>query len=465
MPHAAVRWWTVLIVRDDDFAATLPGIKCQFVLSKFHMNEGRLRKAWLVIRRAIEYALLAGMHLSTRTPRPTDSLFERKLNIWCQLVTSDRTIGLILGLPYGVRDAFFSPQVALRLNSTIPAAEQYMLRIGVITGRMVDRNQDPANLCLESTLHFDREFMEAMEAMPHAYSGAEPGPDETREDFYDRVPLQFFPKTLRALIHLPFMLKYPHDPRFSFCHQMAIQSSREGLALYKVLRSITRSYLCKVIDFLAFTMGMLLVVHLHDKSKELPSHTKEQDETDRELMRDVVVMLRQAAAEPGGSVAAESANTFGAIYDTRSQTENWTSSASCKVTVPYFGTITVGAGTKFLLKPQANGQVPDHTSPQEWATVSEQTPGPLYTPLISDREGASAADSDIVNCVTPAARVGESQYSRPELLEGADVPTNALTGLESNAFMGLFDDFGQYVWPNPNVDLGLDQCWDLTWFE
>lgn len=63
-----------LIVRDDDFAATLPGIECEYLLSKFHLSEGRLRKAWFVIRRAIEYAHLAGMHVSTRTPRSSDAL-------------------------------------------------------------------------------------------------------------------------------------------------------------------------------------------------------------------------------------------------------------------------------------------------------------------------------------------------------------------------------------------------------
>lgn len=453
-----------LVVRDDDFAATLPGIECQYLLSKFHMNEGRLRKAWLVIRRAIEYANLAGMHLSTRTPRPTDALFERRLKIWCQLATSDRTVSLLLGLPYGVADAFFLPQVNLRLNSSIPAAEQYMLRIGVITGRMVDRNQDPANMCLESTLRLDQELMEAIDAMPHTYSGTEPGPDEKLEDFHDRVPLQFMPNTLRVLLHLPFMLKYPHDPRFSYSHQMALQSTREGLALYKVLRSITRSYLCKMIDFLAFIMGMLLVVHLHDRSEEPSSHSKEQDEKDWELMRDVVAILRQAAAEPGGSVAAESANILGAIYDTRTQKENWTSSATCKITVPYFGTIIVGAGTKFL-RPKSEDQHLDYTCPPESTTSSKQTPTALYTPPLSVPEGASAANSDIVDGVTPVTGVGEAQYSRPDLPAGAGVPTKPLTGLESNAFTGLFDDFGQYIWPNPNVDLGLDQGWNLNWFE
>lgn len=112
-PHEyAARYYAAvdrLIVRGDDFAATLPRIECQYLLSKFHMSEGRLRRAWLVIRRAIEYAHLAGMHLSTWASRSSDDLFERRLKIWCQLATSDCTLTLLLCLSYGVGDAFFLP--------------------------------------------------------------------------------------------------------------------------------------------------------------------------------------------------------------------------------------------------------------------------------------------------------------------------------------------------------------------
>lgn len=445
-----------LIVRDDDFAATLPGIECQQLLSKFHLNEGRLRKAWLVNRRAIEYAHLAGMHLSTRTPRPSDTLFEERLKIWCKLATDDRSLSLILGLPYGVAEGFFLPQIERRLSSDISPAEQYLLRIGVVTGRMVDRNQNPADMCLESTLRLDQDLMDAWEALPYSFSGSESGLNESREQFYDRVPLQFIPKVLRALLHLPFMLKYPHDPQFSYSHRIAIQSTREGLALYKVLRSITRSYLCKMIDFLAFTMGMLLIIHLHGHSTELPDHSKEQDEKDWELVRDVVMILRQAAAESGGSVASESANILGAIYDTRTQMGNWASSATCKITVPYFGTITVGAGTKFL-RPSSKDQRHEDSSPQERTGLSKPIVGQPYTPPMSDRDGSSVAHPDSLNNNTPNADVGAADYST--------LTANTFANLDTNAFTGLFDDFGQYTWPNSNMDLGLDQGWNLNWFD
>jgi hypothetical protein len=445
-----------LIVRDDDYAATLPGMECQMLLSKYHLNEGRLRKAWLVVRRAIEFAHLAGMHLSTRTPRPADTLFDRRLKLWCAITNADRSLSLILGLPYGVADAFFKPQAELRLSGDIPAAEQYILRIGIISGHMIDRNQNPSEMCLESTLRLDKELMDAWEAMPRSLSASEPGPDEVLEDFHDRIPLHFMPKVYRALLHLPFMLKYPHDPRFSFCHRTAIQSTREGLALYKVLRTIARSYLCKIFDFLAFIMGMLLIVHLHGYSEDSPDHSKEQDDKDWELVRDVVSILRQAAAESGGSVAAESANILGAIFDTRAQKENWNSLATCKVTVPYFGTITVGAGTN-LLRPKSKDQNVGVPSPAVATNPSKRTASQLFTPPMSDPE-ASSINADTINDKNDGGGTLGADFSTQPLVPGDEFGTN-------NLFTGLFDDFGQYMWPNPNVDLGLDHGWNLNWFE
>ncbi|QQK40908.1 Fungal transcriptional regulatory protein, N-terminal [Penicillium digitatum] len=251
-----------LIARDDNFAATLPG--------------------WLVIRRAIEFAHLAGMHLSTKVPRPGDSLYERRLKIWCSLATSDRFLSLILGLPYGISDPFFLPQMEQRLNSKLSAPEEYLLRIGSITGHMVDRNQDPSKMTLAATLRLDQELQDSWESMPSHFQAAEPCQDEKREHYVERVPLQFMFKLLRALLHLPLMLQSPHDRRFRPCHAIAIQSAREGLVLYKVLRSNIKPYLCKMIDFMAFTLCLLLIIHLQGYSDEDPAHSKEQDEQDWE---------------------------------------------------------------------------------------------------------------------------------------------------------------------------------------
>ncbi|KAJ5771201.1 uncharacterized protein N7511_003252 [Penicillium nucicola] len=459
-----------LIVRDDDFAATLPGIECQMLLSKLHLAEGRLRKAWLVNRRAIEFAHLAGMHLSTKVPRPEDSLYERRLKIWCSLGTSDRSLSLILGLPYGVAECFFLPQVKQRLNSNITAPEGYLLRIGVITGHMVDRIQDPSNMSFEATMKLDEELQDSWNAMPIHLRSENPSLGERREHYLERVPLQFMLKLLRALLHLPLMLQAPHKPQFRPCHKIAIDSAREGLSLYKVLRSTTKPYLCKMTDFMAFTLCMLLIVHLHGYSDESPDHSTEQDQKDWGLVENVVGILRRAATEPGGSVAVESANILGAIFDNRELRPDCCNMSSCKITVPYFGTITVGAGTKFSkCAAKCAPKLKDLESTiSNTAEAQASCPGQNsclpYTPPISDPEGPSTTNTEVLNGDTLTPSLGPG-YPDESWLSRGEPPTNPFAGLEVNAFSGLFDDFGQYMWPNPSVDLGLDQGWNLNWYD
>jgi hypothetical protein len=208
---------------------------------------------------------------------------------------------------------------------------------------------------------------------------------------------------------------------------------------------------------------------LEGYSDETPDHSKEQDEKDWELVKVTLEILRQAATELGGSVAAESANILGAIFNTRNCKKDWCEISTCKITVPYFGTITVGAGTKFSKGAKTNDQSTVSDTPTTETSCPGQCPGQLYTPPMSDPEISSTTNTDSLNgnSLTPSMGPGypdESWLPRNEVPRN-DVPTNPYVGQEPNAFSGLFDDFGHYMWPNPNVDLGLDQGWDLNWFD
>jgi hypothetical protein len=221
-----------------------------------------------------------------------------------------------------------------------------------------------------------------------------------------------------------------------------------------------------MMDFLAFTLCMLLIVHLHGYSDESPDHSTEQDERDWGLVENIVEILRRAATEPGGSVAVESANILGAIFDTRGLKPDWNNMTSCKITVPYFGTITVGAGTKFF-KGSTNAKDQESNVSNKVGTEAscpEQHPCLPYTPPISDPEGPSTTRTEALNGenLTPCLGPG---YPDESWLPRGEPSTNSFVGLEVNAFSGLFDDFGQYMWPNPNVDLGLDQGWNLNWYD
>ncbi|KAJ5832144.1 hypothetical protein N7474_000455 [Penicillium riverlandense] len=454
-----------LVIRDDDLAATLPGIECQMLLSKYYMNDGRLRKAWLGNRRAIEFAQIAGMHASTRTPRPSDALYERRLKIWCSLVTSDRTLSLILGMPYVVTDAFILPQVEQRLAmKDVPGPEQYVLRVGIITGHMIDRSHDPAKASLSTTLKLDQDLLDAVAALPDSCYDASPCSQEGKP-FHKHVPMQFMSNLLRAMLHLPFMLKPSSDSQYQYSHETAIQCARQGLGHYKNLRSTTAPYLGKVADFLAFILALLVLTHVYGNSEESPNYDKEQDQRDFALVRETIEILRRASTECGGSVAAESATILDKIFNVcNPSTADWKSFAhsnrTCKITVPYFGTITVGPGSKLLRKFWNNMSGPmlgDSSAPiaATERSSSEQTPNRAFTPPLSTSDGTAQ-----VNGTSEALNFERAGYS--EMLPSDNDLKNPMVDL--NAFSGIFDELGQDMsLDNLNLDLGLDQGWDLNW--
>ncbi|KAF7718896.1 Fungal Zn(2)-Cys(6) binuclear cluster domain-containing protein [Penicillium ucsense] len=461
-----------LVVRDDDFAATLPGIEAQTLLAKSHLSEGRLRKAWLVNRRAIEFAYLAGMHFSTRTPRPTDTLFDRRLKIWCSVTAADRTLSMILGLPYGAMESFFKPQVERRLQMPVTDAEQYFLRMSMVAGHIVDRNHDFSETSFEQTLALDQELMDAWKNLPESFFGILPGPKETRESFHAKLPLQLMLNVVRALLHMPFLLKFPQDQRFSVCHREAIQSARNTLMLYKVLRSMMKTYLCKMIDFFALTMGMMVIVYLHGHFDESPALHKQQDDQDWRLIGEVADILGQAANEAGGTVAAQSALILTSIVNSRSQLKEWASAPSCKVTIPYFGSIVIGAGPKVLRyhKVGDNDDVGPKTLPPAVKDLPSAYPQSLYmlqTSPFSEPELSSATyASGASNSQSPVPRppVTSKDLAQP-LPPGEDPSITEFAGFGSTSFTGLFNDLEESAWLNLAVDHGLDYGWNVNWFD
>ncbi|KAL2006009.1 hypothetical protein VTN00DRAFT_9663 [Thermoascus crustaceus] len=450
-----------LIVNDDDFAATLPGIECLVLLSKYYMNVGRPRKSWQLNRRAIEFAQLTGMHLSTaKPPRAGDNLFERRLKVWCSIVCTDRFLSLLLGLPYAVSDAAFVPQVELGLRMKKPNFETYVLRLGVIMGQMIDRNQDPATMSLPATLKMDQELEEIAKEMPNGWWDPNSCSQCTPEESCDRIIVQFFHNFTRALLHLPFMLKSTTERRYQYCHDTAIESSRSTLISYKLLRSSAGAnpYICKIIDFLAFTVAMLLVIHLLGYSEEAPNHSREQDEKDWDLVKGTTEILRKAATESGGTVAAQSANLLGSLCNICPTDPIH---MTCKITVPYFGTITVAPGKKFTdrtVQPHILGQCPIPSQSSNGACPNQLSTPPQSNPGDFANDGNNGIGTG--SQTTPTTQVGYPDDSWVQLENVVALPN---ADLDSNGFQGFFDDPSLEMWSNLNLDLDLDQGWNLNW--
>ena len=448
-----------LIVYDDDLASSPSGIECMMMLSKWQMNAGRPRRAWLMNRRALDFGQLTGMHLSTtKPPRPDDVLSERRLKLWSYLVFIDRYICLLLGLPYAVSDAFFLPQVKLRLQRETTGILPYCMRLGLVLGPMIDRNQDPSKMSLPTTLRMDQDLEEITQQMPIEF-----GSLDQIEANHDGVMVQFIHHYVRSLLHLPLMLKSTNDPRYRYYHDAAVESSRAALMTYKILRSSAgvKPYICKIVDFQAFTVAMLLIIHLLGYSDEAPNHSEVQDERDWDLVMAVIDVLRNAATERGGTVAEQSAQILTTIYNCHSSPfPNLNNELSCKITVPYFGVLNISPGRK-LSNRSNKGYCPQNNIILPLHTPDQASPDKLFTPPQSSLCGSarseySAMDSIHTLCTPPTNYIDEPWFQLVSLPN---------TGLDMSGSRGLPDDHDLNLWSNMDLDLDLDQGWNLNWSE
>lgn len=455
-----------LIVQDDDLASTLPGLEAIIILCKWYNNWGRPRKAWLLNRRAIELAQLSGIHMSTaRPPHPSDTLYNRRLKLWTSLALSDRFLGLILGLPYSIQDNFLRPQVEMRLKNEKPNLESYALRLSLIMGPLIDRNQeDPAKMSLAATLKIEQDLESHARAMPPDFWEV-PGPGCSPEESNDRLVTHFMHHFTRALIHLPFMLRSHSDRRYQYSHDAALESSRTTLLSYNGLRSWSgiNPYICRVLDFQVFTVAMLLIIHLLGYSEDSPNYSQVQDDKDWALVDATTEVLRQVAAEPAGTVAAQSLHILDSItksvpnFDPQNACD-----MSCKITVPYFGVVTVSPGKKMFSARQKRTRSRPVTGPGLSQTSSEQTsPAQLYTPPQSIPGDCSAMGSDRTSSTTWTPPFMDD--SRIQFENMVAFPNSGL--VDPNLFSGFTDEQSLGMWSNLNLDLDLDQGWNLNWHD
>ncbi|OKL55860.1 hypothetical protein UA08_08882 [Talaromyces atroroseus] len=460
------------IINDEDLSSTLPGLEAMALLSKWYSNLGRPRKAWLMNRRAIELGQLAGLHISTaREPHPNDKLYYRRLKLWTILGLNDRFLCLILGLPSGIADKYFRPQVERRLKMETSHLDTYCLRLCLILGPMIDRNQDdPADMSIDETLRLEQELETQAGAMPERFWNSQiPDSKLSMYEVTERLVLPFIYHFTRATLHLPFMLKSHSDPRYRYSQETALKSARNALLSYNKLRSwdLMNPFICRMIDFQVFSMAMLIIINILGYSQESPNYSPEQDERDWALVDQTTEVLRHAASEPAGTVAAQSLII---IEGLSTNVGNIDPTMSCKVSVPYFGVITVSPGKK-RFKGRSDRPTPNSVPGGPTLNpVSNNNPNPssaqpspfqIYTPPLSNTSESngtiSSSSSSYTNYTPPLL-----DDSRVHLENIFSLPNAGM--MDQNIFTGFGADSQNLgLWSNMNLDLDLDQGWNLDW--
>ncbi|KIW98598.1 uncharacterized protein Z519_00259 [Cladophialophora bantiana CBS 173.52] len=354
-----------LITSDDEIAATLDGIECMMLEAKYHVNMGRPRRAWLLFHRALAFAQLLGIHRLAAQTDKTSLDYQRSVNIWCHLVLGDRYLSLLLGLPYSVSESFVTPYIPVSgpRPALVNDGEHYVGKMLPIITKMIDRNQSVVPMGYSATLRLDQELEELHSTQDPSWWATDLIPGSAVEDHFDRLQAQFFHHQAKVMLHMPFMLRSSTDKRYQYSHAAALDGAREMIRVYKALRTnkAVGPFICKLIDFQSFTGAMLLLLNLCGYSQQHRGNNAqqtdlEQDQQDSDLIDETITLLKDAAKEPGGVVAAQSAQALEMLARVRQGCDDDGAKEcrgeTCQVSIPYFGTISIGTGKHFVpIKP------------------------------------------------------------------------------------------------------------------
>ncbi|RMD43666.1 hypothetical protein DV735_g1477, partial [Chaetothyriales sp. CBS 134920] len=321
-----------LIIADDEVAATIEGIECIVLASKYHINMGRPRRSWLLCHRAIAFCQLRGIHRLPSQPDHSSPEFRRAISLWGALIKGDRMLALFLGIPYTVPDPFcralFGPNSLMLHYCSGNDGDTYVCKLLPIITRMIDRNQAPVSLPYSATMRLDQELDELHEAQDPSWWTTERLPGQSVENHFDRLQAQMFHYEAKVLLHMPFMLRSSaKDMRYHYSHSSALDGARHMIRYYNALRArLIGPYICKLIDFQAFTAAMLLLLNLcgyasATRTTQQHPHDLEQDQRDSGLIDMTIGLLRDASKELGGAVAAQSVQALEFLAQARQGTE------------------------------------------------------------------------------------------------------------------------------------------------
>ena len=425
-----------LVLNDDELAGTIDGVECMMLRCKYELNGGRLRKAWLTFRRGISLAQLSGLHKCASSPVSDTNQSRRRDSLWKALYSGDRFLSLMLGLPYGPSeihsDIGRDSEACAKGILSQDTGEHYYYRLSNVVGHIIDRNQQlPSNNMLPLTFKIEAELMELAASMTNDWweSGREPG--AAANGITSQLMPQFTHHQARSLLHLPYMLKATTDRRFEYNKIAAVESAREMIVRYRVIRPAQGfgSLICKMIDFQVFGAAMILVLNVldHYQRSEIIDHSEA--DRDQDLISATTDILRRASVETNGGVTTQAARAleiFGGIRELNLPGGKSKHNYTAKVVIPYFGTIVIGPGTS--LKCQ--------TLMQEQGSMSQ----PQQLPTPSDQS---------LNGLSPESTVPNNPFTEPT------VPFDFNYG-EYSEDAGVNGDLFT------NINFDLDQDW--TWF-
>lgn len=174
--------------------------------------------------------------------------------------------------------------------------------------------------------------------------------DETAKTM-DRMLCQLWHFQIESLVHLPFMLRSATERRYEYSKFCCLNASRDLIRRWMVLRRGDKSFVCHIVDFQAFMAAITILLGLMGPPGESTQQAG-QHESDRRLVDALIKNLEGFDMEPRNAVALQCVE----VLKTLMCTELHTYTGNLRLTIPYFGTLSLVSGLS-VEKADGNGAV------------------------------------------------------------------------------------------------------------
>lgn len=328
---------TSLVTSSDEMLLTLPGLETLLLLCIYQINIANLRQAWLINRRAMNLAHLMGFHRIVQVAEtPPVEAIESAVHIWVCLVDMDRVLGLHLRLPFAADD-YPIPEDAAPQRA-------HRSRLVAISRQISDLDHDITPQSYVQALALDEKLESMMKEQPKDFWDVPnvPPTARTAESFevLERLMVQMWHFELKIFIHLPFLLRAPHESRFDYSKVAALQASRNIVMRWFALRNAGITQACcrfaeMGVFIAAITLTLDILIDMATKPKVEVQKAKGSDFA--MICRVIAEMEKLGKATSREKIAARSAVVLKKILSSLDPSKQ--SLGKARLTVPYFGTI------------------------------------------------------------------------------------------------------------------------------
>ncbi|KAK6216833.1 c6 zinc finger domain-containing protein [Colletotrichum tabaci] len=352
-----------LVTSNEELLGSAEGLECLILLGFYLLNSGNLRKAWLVMRRALSLAQLMGIEgdlarpLKSCDPATDTSTIPASQTFWYRINFCDRYISLLLGLSAGTQDNSFLTDEFLVRDTPMERLEK---RYTAIALRIIERNRAPAHEAYAITQSVDCELENAAKSMGRSWWEIPSLMSHYTTDtpaqmgVMSHLMLQIHHHSLLILLHLPYMLRNQTNSRFDYSKNTCLESSRAVLRRCVIFRTANDvAFSCRHIDYSSLMASMtLLLGHLSRPPGVREEDWSRQRNEDRALAVKVVAKMEELALLNDDKLSGESADIIRKLLPIVDCCNGMTpaqfhgeEARNLQLVIPYLGVININTTT------------------------------------------------------------------------------------------------------------------------